>query len=80
MEYVTSLAVDYMGNIFWSVGQDGLADGMIKRATADDPNPTTTTAISKTLDAAYSLCYQKGKLFYAGTNASEQAVAETTTQ
>lgn len=46
MEFVTSLAVDYLGNIFWSVREDGIADGMIMRAPADEPNPTATKIIS----------------------------------
>lgn len=68
---VTSLAVDYLGNIYWTVSDEGTTDGAIFRGRADDPNPTTVDVISKTLDAIYSLCYRKGFLFYAGEDMSK---------
>ena len=74
LEYVTSLAVDFMGNIFWSLEENGLEDGVIMRAPADDPNPTAAKIISKTLDAAYSLCYTQGFLFYAGKETAIETV------
>ena len=69
---VTSLAIDYQGNIYWSVGDEGTSDGAIFRGRADDPNPTKVDVISKTLDAIYSLCFRKGFLFYAGEDMSKK--------
>ena len=70
---VTSLAIDYQGNIYWSVGEDGKTDGAVFRGRADDPNPTKVDVISKTLDAIYSLCFRKGFLFYAGEDLTKKA-------
>jgi len=36
------------------------------RARADDPNPESAKALSRTVDAAFALCYHHEDLFFAG--------------
>ena len=39
--YVSSITVDYRGNVYWSTSQNGQDDGSIFRAKVDDPNDNT---------------------------------------
>ena len=74
---VTSMAADYLGNLLWSVESGGLTDGAIVRAKVDDPNPETVHAITRTLDAAYALCYKNGFLFFAGADQDANSEVHT---
>lgn len=42
LDVVTSVEVDYQGNLFWAVREDGKDDGAIIRGQADTPDSTTT--------------------------------------
>lgn len=74
LDEVTSVEVDYLGNLFWAVGEDGKDDGAIIRGKADIPDSTTTQAVTMSIDAAYCLRYQNEFLFYAG---ADSTVAES---
>ena len=73
---VTSLAVDFLGNIFWAVNQDGKDEGAIMRARADEPNSTEAVAVTKTLKSASSLCYRNELLYFSGANSTDAQKAE----
>jgi hypothetical protein len=70
LEVVTSIDVDYRGNIFWSVSNSDLVNGTIFRARADLPNSNTIQVVSKKLNAAYSLCYKQEFLFYSAQDSN----------
>jgi hypothetical protein len=65
---VTSVEVDYRGNIFWAVSKDGKDDGVIFKGSADEPNSSTTQVVSKKLDSTQSLCYKLEFLFFSGVD------------
>lgn len=68
---VSSIAVDYLGSIYWSVVEDGKQHGSIFKASADDPNTETVDVVSRKLDAAYGMTYRNDFLFFVGEDIVE---------
>ena len=56
-EYVSSIAVDRLGGIFWSFSEYGKEGGVIQKASADSPDPDNIVKESKALNGASSLFY-----------------------
>ena len=73
---VTSLAVDYLGNLFWTTSSQGKTQGAVMEASADSPNPASAKIVSKLLASAGSLCYSRNFLFYSGPDATLENDAE----
>ena len=68
---MSSIAVDYLGSIYWSVVEDGKQHGSIFKASADDPNTETVDVVSRKLDAAYGMTYRNDFLFFVGEDIVE---------
>jgi len=66
LDQVTSLAVDYFGGLFWSAGLGGKADGAITKAKADLPMQVEPGPLTKSVEAAGSLCFRNENLYFAG--------------
>ena len=66
MSQITSIAVDFRGNLFWSVDSDGQEDGAIFRARVDEPHSKTIQVVSQAVDEAHALCYKHNFLFFVG--------------
>lgn len=72
LDSITSLSVDYLGKLFWSVSHNGESKGAVKEAQADDPNAAEIKTVTKIVDSASSLCYSKEILYFSGGEAAEQ--------
>lgn len=75
LSQVTSIAVDFRGNLFWSVDSNGKQEGTIFRASADEPNSKTIQVVSKALDNAHAMCYKHNFLFFAGLDEADSATS-----
>jgi len=68
LKSVSAVAVNHLGNVYWSCEEDGRADGSIFISSADDPNDASVHFESKNFDDISALAYANDKLYFIADN------------
>ena len=67
LKSVTSMAVDFFGNLFWASGTDGKSSGSITEAMVDVQKENSILPISKAFESVYDLKYKNNALLFSAS-------------
>ena len=76
LDYVSSIAVDRQGDIYWSASKYGKELGVIHRGSADDPTEESVENESKIFDNVCHLFYGNEFLFFIGPGNSTNTTSK----